>query len=185
MIEIYKITFSDGTCYVGQTRIGLESRLYAHLQNPCNADLYVKLMTLTYETDIISRHRLQRTADQAEQSAILASERALNVYVGGRKIRDNPDSPPLRRNRWGRQRNNRIRPKYPRRSDGRYRCSWCRQSKHVSEYHSDVSRSSGLASRCKVCVAKRQAAIVNAIKAGKTASDGYRAIKAELTGSPA
>ena len=165
MIQIYKISFPDGSAYVGQTRKPISSRLSQHRgSNPCNSILYRKLLIMKPTVEVLSRHRKQEVADREEKKQIRLLEKPINRYIEGRQINTNPKAPPLRNNRWSEKRNRRERRKYPRKASGHHVCSWCWRKLPVSEFYSDRCRSVGLSSRCKECSKIENKARRDAIK---------------------
>ena len=165
MIQIYKISFPDGSAYVGQTRRPVSFRLAQHRgSNPCNSVLYRKLLIMKPTVEILSRHRKREVADREERKQIMRLEKPINRYVEGRQINKNPEAPPLRNNRWSRKRNRRERPKYSRKASGYNVCSWCWRKLPVSEFYSDRCRSVGLSSRCRECSKIQNKACRDAIK---------------------
>lgn len=152
IIRIYKISFPDGSAYIGQTRQTVSSRLSQHRRsNPCNWILYRKLLIMEPTVEVLSRHRKREVADREEKKQIMLLEKPINRYVEGKQINTNPEALPLRNNRWSKKRNRRERRKYPRKASGHHVCSWCWRKLPVSEFYSDRCRSVGLSSRCKEC----------------------------------
>ncbi len=152
IIRIYKISFPDGSAYVGQTKQPVSYRLGQHRwSNPCNWILYRKLLIMEPTVEVLSRHRKQEIADREEKKQIMRLEKPINRYVEGKQINTNPEAPPLRNNRWSKKRNRRERRKYPRKASGHHVSSWCWRKLPVSEFYSDRCRSVGLSSRCKEC----------------------------------
>ncbi len=174
MIEIYKITFPDGSAYVGQTRTGMEKRMTQHKYHPCNHKLYNKLLIMpSPKIQVLSSHHDQETADKEERKQILRLKDPINIYANGHPIQKNPKAEKTRNNRWSSRRNRRLRKKYPRKPSGYHVCSWCWQKLPVSEFHTDRNRSTGLASRCKTCSAHRQKKQIEVTQNGGTASEAY------------
>jgi len=174
VIQVYRISFPDGSAYVGQTRQRVSYRLAQHRQSsPCNSILYRKLLIMKPTVEILSRHRKQETADREEKKWIMRLERPINRYVEGRQINMNPAAPSLSRNRWRKERNRRERPKYPRKAEGHYVCSWCWRKLPVSKFYSDCCRSVGLSSRCKRCSEAESRARREAIKKNADTSVAY------------
>jgi len=174
MIQVYKISFPDGSAYVGQTRQPVSSRLAQQRSlSPCNSILHRKLLIMKPTTEILSRHRRQEVADREEKKWIMRLEKPINRYVEGRQINVNPEAPSLRDNRWPKERNQRKRPKYPRRTSGYHVCSWCWGKFPVSEFYSDCCRSVGLSSRCKRCAEAESRARREAIKKRENTSVAY------------
>ena len=158
MISIYKIHFSDGTTYVGQTRQTLEKRIAGHMQTSgMTSRVRLRLINpdITHEVEVLSRHRLQERADIAEQRAIKRQSNGINTWLGpgmGRlfwqaaprtEVDEKTDVKPRRK---------RL-PKYDRFTPraGEYRCSICGVKKPHTEFHRDRSRFNGLHSRCGEC----------------------------------
>ena len=179
IIEIYKISFPDGSAYVGQTRRTISRRLAQHRwSNPCNSTLYRKLLIMKPTIEILSRHRKQEVADREEKKWILQLENPINIYVEGKQINTNPEAPLLNNNRWSKKRNHRERRKYPRKVSGHHVCSWCWRKLSVSEFYSDRCRSVGLSSRCKECAGIESNARRDAVRKKGDASAAY--LKAKL-----
>ena len=173
-IQIYKISFPDGSAYVGQTRQPVSSRLAQHRRaNPCNSILHRKLLIMKPTVEVLSCHRKQETADREERKWIMGLEKPINRYVDGKQINVNPEAPSLRDNRWPKERNRRKRPKYPRRASGYHVCSWCWRKLPVSEFYSDCCRSIGLSSRCKKCAEAESRARREAIRKNEDTSVAY------------
>ena len=169
MIQIYRISFPDGSAYVGQTKQPVSLRLAQHRgSNPCNSILYRKLLIMKPAIEILSRHRKQEVADREERKQIMRLEKPINRYVEGKQINRNPQAPPLRNNRWSKKRNRRERRKYPRKARGHHVCSWCWRKLPVSDFYSDRCRSVGLSSRCKECSRIQNKACREAIKKKRT-----------------
>lgn len=165
MIQVYKISFPDGSTYVGQTRQPVSLRLVQHRRlNPCNSILHSKLLIMEPTIEILSRHRKPELADREEQRQIRRLEKPINRYVGGRQINRNPGAPLLSNNRWPKKRNRRERPKYPRKASGYHVCSWCWRKLPVSEFYTDRCRSVGLSSRCMECSRTESKARREAVK---------------------
>lgn len=174
MIQVYKISFPDGSAYVGQTRQRLSSRLAQHrCSNPCNSILHRKLLIMKPTVEVLSRHRKQEVADREEKKRVRGLLKPINRYIEGRRINANPDAPSLRDNRWPKKRNRRKRPKYPRRARGYHVCSWCWRKLPVSEFYSDRCRSVGLSSRCKRCAGTESRARREAIRRNEDTSVAY------------
>ncbi|MCY3625600.1 MAG: hypothetical protein OXG75_06395 [Candidatus Dadabacteria bacterium] len=174
MIQIYKISFPDGSAYVGQTRQPIFSRLAQHRRsNPCNSILHRNLLIMKPTVEALSRHRKQEIADREERKWIMGLEKPINRYIDGKQINVNPEAPSLRDNRWPKERNRRKRPKYPRRDSGYHVCSWCWRKLPVSEFYSDCCRSVGLSSRCKRCAEAESRARREAIRKREDTSVAY------------
>ena len=174
MIQIYKISFPDGSAYVGQTRQPVSARLAQHRGlSPCNSILHRRLLIMKPTVEVLSRHRKQETADREEKKLIMGLEKPINRYVDGKQINVNPEAPSLRDNRWPKERNRRKRPKYPRRASGYHVCSWCWRKLSVSEFYSDCCRSVGLSSRCKRCAGIESKTRREAIKRNGDTSAAY------------
>ena len=174
MIQIYKISFPDGSAYVGQTRQLVSYRLTQHRSSsPCNSILHRKLLIMNPTIEVLSRHRKQEVANREEKKWIMRLEKPINRYVEGKQINANPQAPSLRDNRWSEERNRRERPKYPRKASGYYVCSWCWGKLPVSEFYSDCCRSVGLSSRCKRCAETESRARREAIKKRADTSVAY------------
>ena len=100
MIQIYKISFPDGSAYVGQTRQPVSCRLTQHRSSsPCNSILHRKLLIMKPTIEVLSRHRKQEVADREEKKWIMRLEKPINRYVEGKQINANPKAPSLRDNR--------------------------------------------------------------------------------------
>ena len=178
IIKIYKISFPDGSAYVGQTRKSISLRLSQHRgSSPCNSILQGKLLIMKPTVEILSRCREQGAADREEKEQIMQLEKPINRYVGGRRINSNPEAPLLSNNRWSKKRNRRERRKYPRKASGHHVCSWCWRKLPVSEFHSDPCRSVGLSSRCRECVLAQDRERNEAIRKGKSTSAAYMRTK--------
>ena len=174
MIEIYKITFPDGSAYVGQTRIGIKKRLAGHKYHPCNHKLYRKFLIMpSPKIQVLSRHRKQKIADGEERKQILRLKDPINIYANGHPIQKNPEAGKTPNNRWSSKRNRRPRKKYPRKPSGHHVCSWCWRKLPVSKFYTDRNRSTGLASRCKECSAYRQKRQIEVTRNGGTVSEAY------------
>ncbi len=174
MIKIYKISFPDGSAYVGQTRQPVSARLAQHRRSsPCNSILHRRLLIMKPTIEVLSSHRNQEIADREEKKWIMGLEKPINMYVDGKQINTNPQAPSLRDNRWPKERNRRKRPKYPRRASGYHVCSWCWRKLPVSEFYSDCCRSVGLSSRCKRCSGIESRARREAIKRNGDTSVAY------------
>lgn len=174
MIQIYKISFPDGSAYVGQTRQSVSARLAQHRRSsPCNSILHRRLLIMKPTIEVLSRHRKQEIADREEKRWIMGLEKPINRYVDGKQINANPQAPSLRDNRWPKERNRRKRPKYPRRASGYHVCSWCWRKLPVSEFYSDCCRSVGLSSRCKRCAGIESKTRREAIKRNGDTSVAY------------
>ena len=174
MIKIYKISFPDGSAYVGQTRQPVSARLAQHRRSsPCNSILHRRLLIMKPTIEVLSCHRKQEIADREEKKWIMGLEKPINMYVDGKQINTNPRAPSLRDNRWPKERNRRKRPKYPRRASGYHVCSWCWRKLPVSEFYSDCCRSVGLSSRCKRCSGVESRARREAIKRNGDTSVAY------------
>ena len=179
MIQIYKISFPDGTAYVGQTKGPIARRLASHRNHPCNSILHRKLLIMRPTIEVLSRHRKQEVADREENKGILRLEKPINIYVSGRRINENPGAPYLSSNRWSEQRNRRRRPRYSRKTTGHYSCSWCQRKLPVSEFYTDRCRSVGLSSRCKECAAVIDKELARARRTGADVSAAYKRVKLE------
>ena len=178
-IQIYKISFLDGSAYVGQTIQPISSRLAQHrCSHPCNSVLYRKLLIMKPTVEILSRHRSKEIADREEKKQIMLLEKPINRYVEGKQINMNPEAPLLSHNRWSKKRNRRERRTYPRKISGHHVCSWCWRKLPVSEFYSDRCRSVGLSSRCKECSRVERRARDKARKKGAMAvSVAYSQVK--------
>ena len=158
MISIYKIHFSDGTTYVGQTRQTLEKRIAGHMRTSgMTSRVRLRLIhpDITHRIEILSRHRLQERADIAEKRAIRRQSNGINTWLGpgmGKlfwqaaprtEVDEKTDVKPRRK---------RL-PKYDRFPPraGEYRCSICGQKKPHTEFYRDRTRFNGLDSRCAEC----------------------------------
>ena len=178
MIQIYKISFPDGSAYVGQTRKSISSRLSQHRgSNPCNSILYRKLLIMKPTVEVLSRCRNQDVADREEKKQIMRLEKPINRYIEGKQININPEAPLLNNNRWPKKRNRRERRKYPRKASGHHVCSWCWRKLPVSKFYSDRCRSVGLSSRCKECAEIQNRSRLEAIKKGEDTSAAYLRVK--------
>ena len=91
MIKIYKITFPDGSAYVGQTRQPVSARLAQHRRSsPCNSILHRRLLIMKPTVEVLSCHRKQEIADREEKKWIMGLEKPINMYVDGKQINTNP-----------------------------------------------------------------------------------------------
>ena len=161
MIQIYKIQFDDGAAYVGQTRRSVVQRLADHKCKPVNTELALRLRSpeQNYAVSVISRHRKQQTADDRERAEIAKLTRPINVIKHrgmqpAKGVLAPGTHPPFRYHR---------RPKkYPRDEARRQACRHCRETKPADRYHTDPSRSSGLASACSACKNRIDAALAKA-----------------------
>ena len=173
-IQIYKISFPDGSAYVGQTKRSISQRLAQHRRlNPCNSILHRKLLIMKPTIEVLSRHHKQEVADREEKKWIMRLEKPINRYVKGKQINVNPEAPLLSNNRWSKKRNRRERRKYPRKARGHHVCSWCWRKLPVSEFYTDRCRSVGLSSRCKECAGIENNARREAIKRKGDVSAAY------------
>lgn len=174
MIEIYKITFPDGSAYVGQTRNGIKRRIVQHKCYPCNQKLYNKFLIMpSPKIQVLSRHLKQKIADGEERRQILRLKDPINIYADGHPIQKNPEAEKISNNQWPSKRNRRPRKKYPRKPSGHHVCSWCWQKLPVSKFYTDRNRSTGLSSRCKECSLYRQKRLAEVRRKGGTASEAY------------
>lgn len=149
--RVYQIVFrADGGTYVGRTRQKVRERVYRHRRRPVNAELAARLAADdAHEVSVLSAHASEEAAARAEEAAIAALERPINV-AGARAPRA-----VLRRADWPRVdrqpgRDGRRGRLYERR-DGAARCSVCRRVLPSAEFTTDRTRSSGLSSRCRRC----------------------------------
>ncbi|MCY4129002.1 MAG: GIY-YIG nuclease family protein [Gammaproteobacteria bacterium] len=186
MIEIYRLSFWDGTQYVGQSR-NVKKRLLDHFKSPSNAELHMHLLSdLHYKLEILSRHRKQEVADREERKQIDRLAFPLNRILGNGQFRKScaprlARSEPfaaLKPSTKAKHAKAKLARRYKARDKGTPVGPGCREEKDVSEFYRDACRSSGRASRCKICSTFRQQKIQQAIKEGRGSSAGYYEAKA-------
>ena len=156
MILLYKLSFADGTQYVGKTK-NLEKRLYAHRKNPCNLGVHRRMARgMDFRCEVLSRHYKDAVAREREKKEIARLETPLNYYVGGKRVR----APEIRLDprpmfaRADKKRKRGARPtvRSPKPVPGSYTCSICRHKKNYTEFTRDRTRFNGLNSRCRTCI---------------------------------
>ncbi|MBF2754265.1 MAG: hypothetical protein ISN29_03280 [Gammaproteobacteria bacterium AqS3] len=161
MFKVYRINFSDGHFYIGQTRMTLTERMSAHRRNPVNWGVYERMKAGDGEIVLLSSHRKKRRANAAEFSQIRRAEREapellLNINrTSAERSWQKTGRPVLPNDRGGAfSRIRRPACGYDRRERPAL-CCGCGGLKPAAEFYSDRSRSSGLSSRCKICDGKR------------------------------
>lgn len=186
MISIYELRFPSGKYYIGQSK-DPEKRMYTHWHKPENARLVVELAKYDSWEDVdliiirsfqtkakANEFEAQRIADHMHDPKCLNKQYGPGGIKGGRK--------------------------YPHRVPGGklVRCRICRLWKGARCFHSDRSRSSGIASACKQCknrvgtaIGKAKSDVVRKwtlenremVKAiDRAGSDAYHATVAEIRG---
>ena len=168
---VYKISFSDGSEYVGQT-VNVKRRIQKHITHPVNQQLYEHLKNFEYSVEIISTHRKLSRVEASEKKNILLLEKPLNVYVGGVPIRRTGVKPQMTNrffNKWKDKKKGTV---YPRIS-GKYVCGWCERVLDASCFHTDRNRSVGISSRCKDCIRYKYKLMRDAIQRSGSSSEGY------------
>ncbi len=173
MIKIYKLKFADGAEYVGQTRQDLRVRLRQHVHAPVNHELRRRLTAgEPYGVDILSQHGSQFWADWHERRAIRSLAKPINKTD---RIGRMPGSgnPPLSGRSMFTGRRGKL---YPRDESRVQTCRICRMRMAAEYFHSDSSRSTGLASKCKQCASAIGDAMRKARQAGEATSTAYRTI---------
>lgn len=138
-ISVYKICFPDGKYYIGQSKNPKE-RMYDHWHAPQNARLFAELDKYDSWSDV--ECKVLRTFQTKEKC---------DEYEA-KLIREHIHDPNNLNKQYGPGGNPNGR-KYPGRvDDGKMvRCRICFEWKNASRFHTDRSRSSGIASMCKVC----------------------------------
>ena len=172
MIEIYRLSFWDGTQYVGQSR-NVKKRLLDHFKSPSNAELHMHLLSdLHYKLEILSRHRKQEVADREERKQIDRLAFPLNRILGNGQFRKSC-APRLARSEPFAALKPSTKAKHAKaKLARRYK------ARDKGTLYRDACRSSGRASRCKICSTFRQQKIQQAIKEGRGSSAGYYEAKA-------
>ena len=171
MFYVYKISFSDGAEYVGQT-VNVKRRIQKHIAQPVNQQLYEHLKNLEYSVKIIYEHEKLSYVNASEKKNILLLEKPLNVYVGGIPIRRTGVKPQMNKqfcNKWKNKKRGVV---YPRIS-GEYICGWCERMLDASSFHTDKSRSVGIGSRCKDCIHYKSKLMRDSILRSGSSSEGY------------
>ena len=160
MITIYRISFSDGTTYVGQTQRPLACRIMEHAR--MSSSVYrVRLRlndpSIDHDVEVLSRHRLQSCADAAEGRAIRKQTNGLNTFAEGKQVRRSAPMTDVDTRRMDSPR--RFTPKkyqvFPPRA-GAYKCTICGERKPHTAFNRDRSRFNGLNSRCRNCISARK-----------------------------
>jgi len=162
---VYRINFSDGTCYIGVTSGILDFRIRRHRQPGTNRRVCKRMRSpgVTHDVDVLHRCDSMEQALALEKSEIRENANVLNVFLPGRgggpgeRVGGNaaPLTPidavpmPLAAEKpW------RKRKKYahvPAAVSGRVRCSNCKRLRPPHEFGADPSRFNGLNSRCREC----------------------------------
>lgn len=177
---IYRLDFSDGTGYVGQTRQTLDQRLRQHRMQPVNAAVHARMTspTITCEISVLRRGLLPHEADRCEVEEIRRLARPLNRVIGGVFTRRGVEEQLPRRQDKGLYVHRRGRRQARTHRDTR--CSTCREVRPAACFGSDASRFNGLNSRCRDCACECRKYMSRAVREGRTKSDGYRDWKATI-----
>lgn len=168
---VYELRFEDGTIYVGQT-----GNLDKRLANHAGAWRTNRLLAAKMSSGVGVRcHIVWRCDDrqdaldhETELIAMVPPALSLNIArfhtVG---VGSNRSGGPRR---YGRIDDDRM-----------VVCSWCRELLPARMYHTDRSRSTGIASRCEDCTSVLHRERRVAIERGSTAGEGYARAKSECS----